>query len=149
MKVILLERIPNLGSLGDVVTVKNGYGRNYLLPSKLAMRVNEANLAEFAARREEYERKQNDDLASAQFRKSKIDGVVFTITAKAGVDGKLFGSVTAMDIANGIKTVDTEIKRSEIALPHGPLKTIGDFEVDVRLHHDVNALVKVSVVSEA
>lgn len=149
MKIILLEQLLNLGNLGDIVTVKNGYARNFLIPTGKAKRATDANLAEFESRRAEYERNQADTLTSAQTKHNKIDGVVFTINAKAGVDGKLFGSVTSMDIAEAIKSVGVEIRRSEIALPHGPLKTIGEFEVDVKLHHDVNALIKVNVVAEA
>lgn len=149
MKIILLERVANLGSLGDVVEVKNGYARNFLIPQGKAKRATEANMQEFEARRAEYERNQSDILANAQARHAKIDGVVFTISAKAGVDGKLFGSVTSMDIAEAIKSSGVEIKRSEVTLPYGPLKTIGEFEVDVILHHDVHSKVKVNVVSEA
>ena len=149
MKIILLERVANLGSLGDIVSVKNGYARNFLIPSGKAKRATEANLGEFEARRAEYEQNQNSILANAQARHAKIDGVVFTVNAKAGVDGKLFGSVTSMDIADAINATGVEIKRAEIALPNGPLKTIGEFEIDVLLHHDVHSKVKISVVSEA
>ena len=149
MKIILLERVANLGSLGHVVEVKNGYARNFLIPQGKAKRATEANLQEFDARRAEYERNQSDILTHAQSRHEKIDGVVFTIQAKAGVDGKLFGSVTATDIAEAIKVSGVEVKRSEITLPYGPLKTIGEFEVDVILHHDVHSKVKINVVSEA
>lgn len=149
MKIILLERVANLGSLGDVVEVKNGYARNFLIPQGKAKRATDANMKEFEARRADYERNQADILANAQSRHSQIDGVVFTISAKAGVDGKLFGSVTSMDIAEAIKAKGVEIKRSEITLPYGPLKTIGEFDIDVILHHDVHSKVKVNVVSEA
>ncbi len=149
MKIVLLERVANLGSLGDIVEVKNGYARNFLVPQGKAKRATPANLAEFEARRAEYERNQNDILSNAQARHAKIDGVVFTINAKAGVDGKLFGSVTSMDIAEAINASGVEVKRSEIAMPHGPLKTIGEFEVTVLLHHDVHSVIKVNVVSEA
>jgi len=150
MKIILLERVANLGSLGDIVSVKNGYARNFLIPQGKANRATEANLKEFEVRRAEYERNQADILSNAQARHSKIDGVSFTVAAKAGVDGKLFGSVTSMDIVDVItKSSGIEIKRSEVALPNGPLKTIGEFEVDVILHHDVHSKVKINVVSEA
>ncbi|RTL00512.1 MAG: 50S ribosomal protein L9 [Proteobacteria bacterium] len=149
MKIILLERVANLGSLGDVVEVKNGYARNFLIPQGKAKRATEASMQEFESRRAEYERNQADILANAQARHEKIDGVVFTIGAKAGVDGKLFGSVTSMDIAEVINASGVEVKRSEITLPYGPLKTIGEFEVDVILHHDVHSKVKINVVSEA
>ena len=102
MKIILLERVANLGSLGDIVEVKSGYARNFLVPQGKARRATEVNLKEFEARRAEYELNQSDILANAQARHAKIDGVVFTVKAKAGVDGKLFGSVTSMDIAEAI-----------------------------------------------
>lgn len=149
MKIILLERVANLGSLGDIVEVKSGYARNFLVPQGKARRATEVNLKEFEARRAEYELNQSDILANAQARHAKIDGVVFTVKAKAGVDGKLFGSVTSMDIAEAINATGVEVKRAEIAMPYGPLKTLGEFEVDVLLHHDVHSKVKVSVVSEA
>lgn len=149
MKIILLERVANLGGLGDVVEVKNGYARNFLIPQGKAKRATDANLEEFKARRAEYESAQADILSHAQARHEKINGVAFNISAKAGVDGKLFGSVTSMDIAEAIKASGVEIKRSEITLPYGPLKTIGEFEVDVILHHDVHSKVKINVVSEA
>lgn len=149
MKIILLERVANLGSLGDVVEVKNGYARNFLIPQGKAKRATSANLEEFEVRRAEYERNQTDILSNAQQRHEKINGVTFTINAKAGVDGKLFGSVTSMDIAESIRAGGVEVKRSEITLPNGPLKTIGEFEVDVILHHDVHSKVVINVVSEA
>ena len=149
MKIILLERVANLGSLGDIVEVKNGYARNFLVPQGKAKRATPANLAEFEARRAEYELNQTDILSNAQARHARIDGVVFTIKAKAGVDGKLFGSVTSMDIAEAICATGVDVKRSEITLPTGPLKTIGEFDVTVLLHHDVHSVIKISVVSEA
>lgn len=149
MKIILLDHVANLGKLGDVVTVKNGFGRNYLIPQGKAKRATPTNLQEFEAQRAEYEVKQAEILAYAQARHEKLDGISFTLNAKAGVDGKLFGSVTAMDIAEAINRSGIEIKRSEIALPHGPLKTLGEVEVDVLLHHDVHSKVKINVVASA
>lgn len=149
MKIVLLERVSNLGGLGSVVEVKNGYARNFLIPQGKAKRATAANLAEFESRRAEYERNQSDILSHAQQRHEKINGVKFAINAKAGVDGKLFGSVTSMDIAEAINASGVEIKRSEITLPNGPLKTIGEFEVDVILHHDVHSKVIINVTSEA
>ncbi len=149
MKIILLERVANLGKLGDVVEVKNGYARNFLIPQGKAKRATTENLQAFEAKRAEYENLQADILSSAQARHEKINGVVFTVAAKAGVDGKLFGSVTSMDIAEVIKANGVEIKRAEITLPNGPLKTIGEFEVDVILHHDIKSTIKVNVVSQA
>ena len=149
MKIILLERVANLGTLGDVVEVKNGYARNYLVPQGKAKRATDENLAVFNERRADYERLQAEILSGAHSRHEKINGVAFTIKAKAGVDGKLFGSVTSMDIAEAINASGVEVKRSEITMPEGPLKTIGEFEVDVILHHDVHSKVIINVTSEA
>lgn len=149
MKVILLEKVANLGSLGDIVEVKNGYARNFLIPQGYAKRANAENLKDFEARRAEYERNQADVLANAEVRQSKIQGQVFEIAAKAGVDGKLFGSVTSFDIVEAVKKVGVEIKKSEVTLPNGPLKTVGEFDVSIILHHDVQVNIKVNVVSEA
>ena len=149
MKIILLERVANLGGLGDIVEVKSGYARNFLVPQGKARRATADNLKAFELRRAEYELNQADILGNAQARHARIDGVVFTIKAKSGVDGKLFGSDTSMDIAEAIVATGVEVKRSEIAMPHGPLKTIGEFEIDVLLHHDVHSKVKINVVSAA
>jgi large subunit ribosomal protein L9 len=149
MKIILLQRVANLGSLGDIVEVANGYARNYLLPFGFAKRATDASLKEFEARRSEYEKNQNDILASAQVRQSKLDGQSFQVAAKAGVDGKLFGSVTSFDIVAAVNKTGVEIKKSEVTLPNGPLKTVGEFDITVILHHDVKANIKVNVISEA
>lgn len=149
MKIILLERVANLGSLGDIVEVKNGYARNFLIPSKKAKRATEENLKEFEAKRTEYEQNQKDVLSQATVRQAKLDGQVFVVNAKAGVDGKLFGSVTSFDIVEAVNKSGVEIKKSEVTLPHGPLKTIGEFDIDVILHHDVHAKIKVNVIPEA
>lgn len=149
MKVILLERIANLGNLGDIIEVTNGYARNYLIPFNKAKRATEQNLKDFELRRAEYEKNQLDILGSAQFRQSKIDGQVFTVSAKSGVDGKLFGSVTSFDIVEAVNKTGVEIQKSEVTLPNGPLKTVGDFDVTIILHHDVHATIKVSVTPEA
>ena len=149
MKIILLERVANLGSLGDIVEVKNGYARNFLIPFGRAKRANEANLKEFELKRAQYELNQSDILANAQARQARIDGQVFVVSAKAGVDGKLFGSITSFDIVEAVNQTGVDIKKSEVTLPNGPLKTIGEFDVSVILHHDVHATIKVSVTSEA
>lgn len=148
MKVILLEKVANLGKLGDVVEVKNGFARNFLIPFAKAKRATDANLKEFEVKRAEYELNQSDALASAQARQAKIENQVFIVSAKSGVDGKLFGSVTSMDIVAAINKSGVEIKKSEVALPNGPLKTIGEFDVTIILHHDVQALVKINVTPE-
>jgi len=149
MQVILLEKVGNLGGLGDVVKVKDGFGRNYLIPQGKAKRATEANKAEFAARRAELEKQQAAILAAAQARGEKLAGYVLTVTQKAGVDGRLFGSVTNGDIAEGLVAAGHEVVKAAIRLPNGPLKTIGDHAVSVALHHDVVVDITVSVVAEA
>lgn len=145
MQIILLEKVGNLGGLGDVVTVKNGYARNFLIPTGKARRANAANLAEFEARRAELEAKQAEILATAQAAQAQIDGKEFTVEQKAGVDGRLFGSVTNADIAEAITASGVEVIRSTVRLPKGPLKAVGEYEVEVALHHDAVATVKIIV----
>lgn len=149
MQVILLEKVANLGGLGDVVRVKDGYGRNFLIPQGKAKRATEANQAEFAARRADLEKQQADLLAVAQTRGEKLAGFALTIAQKAGVDGRLFGSVTNLDIATGLQAQGHEVKKSDVRLPNGPLKNIGEFVVSVALHHDVVVDINVTVVAEA
>lgn len=149
MQVILLEKLANLGQLGDVVKVKDGYGRNYLIPQKKAKRATPANLAEFEAKRAELEKVQAEILAQAQARGEKINGVTVQIAQKAGVDGRLFGSVTTGDISEALKAQGLEVAKSEVRLPDGPLKHVGDFSVDLSLHADVTASITVSVVAAA
>jgi len=148
MQVILLEKVANLGALGDIVKVKDGFGRNFLIPQGKAKRATEANKAEFAARRAELEKQQADILVVAQARGEKLAGFVLTIAQKAGVDGRLFGSVTNTDIAEGLKAQGHEVAKSEVRMPTGPLKTTGEFPVSVALHHDVVVDVTVAVVAE-
>ena len=149
MQIILLKKVGNLGGLGDVVTVKNGYARNFLIPTGKARRANAANLAEFEARRAELEAKQAEILATAQAAQAKIDGQEFTVEQKAGVDGRLFGSVTNTDIAEAITATGTEVVRSTVRLPNGPLKAVGEYEVEIALHHDAVATVKIIVAGLA
>jgi large subunit ribosomal protein L9 len=149
MQVILLEKVANLGGLGDVVRVKDGYGRNFLIPQGKAKRATEANQAEFAARRADLEKQQADLLVVAQTRGEKLAGFALTIAQKAGVDGRLFGSVTNLDIATGLQAQGHEVKKSDVRLPNGPLKNIGEFVVSVALHHDVVVDINVTVVAEA
>ncbi|TDR81434.1 50S ribosomal protein L9 [Paludibacterium purpuratum] len=149
MQVILLEKVANLGQLGDVVKVKDGYGRNFLIPQGKAKRATEANLKEFEARRAELEAKQAEILADAKARGVKLEGAVVTIEQKAGVDGRLFGSVTNVDIADAVTAFGVEIKRYEVRLPNGPLKAIGEYELEIALHHDVVAPIKVVVAALA
>lgn len=148
MEVILLEKLPNLGSLGDVVKVKAGYARNYLIPQGKAKRATAANLAEFESRRDELEKAQAVALAAAQEQGAKLDGLMVQISRKAGVDGKLFGSVNNVDIAEALKGLGHEVSKASIRMPQGPLKQIGDYEVTVGLHTDVTVAMKVSVLGE-
>ena len=149
MQVILLERVVNLGNLGDIVRVKDGYGRNYLIPQGKAKRATEANKAEFEQRRAELEKQQAEQLTVAQARGEKLAGYTLQITQKAGVDGRLFGSVTNGDIAEQLTTQGFEVAKSEVRMPNGPLKAIGDHSVSVALHHDVVVDITVSVLGEA
>jgi large subunit ribosomal protein L9 len=149
MQIILLEKVANLGMLGDIVKVKDGFGRNFLIPQGKAKRATEANKAEFAARRAELEKQQADILTAATARGTKLAGYVLTVAQKAGVDGRLFGSVTNHDIAEGLVASGFEVVKSEIRMPSGPLKTIGDHVVSVALHHDIVVDITVTVVGEA
>ena len=149
MQIILLEKVGNLGNLGDVVKVKDGFGRNFLIPQGKAKRATEANKAEFAARRVELEKQQAAILAAAQARGEKLTGHVVAISQKAGVDGRLFGSVTNGDIAEALVAQGFEVVKAEVRMPNGPLKTIGDHVVTLALHHDVTVDVTVSVTAEA
>jgi len=149
MQIILLEKVGNLGNLGDVVKVKDGFGRNFLIPQGKAKRATEANKAEFAARRVELEKQQAAILAAAQARGEKLSGYVVSIAQKAGVDGRLFGSVGNGDIAEALVAKGFEVVKAEVRLPNGPLKTVGDHAVTVALHHDVTVDITVSVVAEA
>ncbi|WP_038317139.1 50S ribosomal protein L9 [Kingella kingae] len=149
MQIILLERVAGLGNLGDVVTVKNGYARNFLIPTGKAKRATEANLKEFEARRAELEARQAAILADAQARKAKLDGQTITVAQKAGVDGRLFGSVTNADIADAIKATGVEVVKADVRLPNGPLKAVGEYEVELALHADAVASITVAVVAAA
>ena len=148
MQIILLEKVINLGQLGDVVKVKNGYARNFLVPHGKAKRATPENLAEFEKRRAELEKQQGDILVQAQARAEKLNGMLVQITQKAGVDGKLFGSVTTADIADALKAQGFEVAKGEIRMPDGPLKQVGDHDVTLGLHSDVTATIKVSVLGE-
>ncbi len=149
MQIILLEKVGNLGNLGDIVKVKDGYGRNFLIPQGKAKRATEANKAEIAARRAELEKQQAAILAAAQARGEKLASYVVTISQKAGVDGRLFGSVSNGDIAEALAAKGFEVTKSLVRLPNGPLKTIGDHAVTIALHHDVVVDIVVTVVAEA
>ena len=149
MQIILLEKIGGLGNLGDIVTVKNGYARNFLIPQGKAKRATEANKAEFEARRAELEARQAEILADALARKEKLDGQVITVAQKAGVDGRLFGSVTNADITAAIVATGIKAEKANVRLPEGPFKAIGEYEVEIALHSDAVAKVTVAVVVAA
>ena len=149
MQIILLEKIVNLGQLGDVVKVKDGFARNFLIPHGKAKRATPVNLAEFEKRRAELEKAQNDALAQAQEAGAKLDGLMVQITQKAGVDGKLFGSVTNSDISAALKKQGFEVAKASVRMPAGPIKTIGDNPIKIALHADVVVGITVSVLGEA
>ncbi len=148
MQVILLEKIVNLGSLGEVVKVRDGFARNYLIPHGKAKRATAANVAEFEQRRTELEKAQADALEKAQEKAAKIDGLMVQITQKAGVDGKLFGSVGNVDIAEALKAQGVEVPKAAIRMPQGPLKQVGDYPIKIALNADVVVTVTVAVLGE-
>ena len=148
MQIILLEKVANLGDLGDVVKVKDGYARNFLIPQRSARRATEAAIKEFESRRAELEKAAADKLAVAAALGEKMSGRTVHITQKAGVDGRLFGSVTNADIADALTRIDFKISKSQVRLPNGPLKTVGEHTVMVAPHSDVVVEVKVVVLGE-
>ena len=148
MQVILLEKVVNLGALGDVVKVRNGYARNFLIPQGKAKRATRENLAEFEQRRAELEKAQSEQLSAAQERASKLDGLTVQITQKAGVDGKLFGSVTNADVSEALKAQGFDVPKANVRMPQGPLKNVGEHPLKVALHTDVVVTVNVTVVPE-
>ena len=149
MQVILLEKVSNLGNLGDVVKVKDGYARNFLIPTKAARRATESAIKEFEAKRAELEKIAAAKLADAQKLGEAIAGKTVRIAQKAGVDGRLFGSVTNADVADALTKAGTAIAKSQVRLPNGPLKTVGEFPVSVAAHTDVLVEITVQVVAEA
>ena len=148
MEIILLDKIANLGALGDVVKVKAGFARNYLIPQGKAKRATAANMEEFAQRRAELEKVAAEKLAAAQERAEKLAGFTLQVAQKAGVDGRLFGSVTNADIAEGLQAQGFDVAKAEVRLPEGPFKMVGEYDVSLALHTDVTADIKVSVVAE-
>jgi large subunit ribosomal protein L9 len=149
MQIILMEKVVNLGQLGDVVKVKDGFARNFLIPQGKAKRATESNLKAFEARRADLEKQQAEQLAQAQARAEKLEGYLLQISQKAGPDGKLFGSVGIVDIVDGLKTQGFEVTKSEVRMPQGPLKQIGDFPITLAFHTDVTATITVSVLGAA
>jgi large subunit ribosomal protein L9 len=148
MQIILLEKVNNLGGLGDVVRVKDGFARNFLIPQRMARRATTANIAEFAGKRAELEKAAAERLAAAQAVGEKLTGQTIVINAKSGVDGRLFGSVTNADIAEALGKQGFKVEKAQVRLPDGPLKTVGEHAVSVALHTDVVSDVTISVVGE-
>jgi len=148
MQIILLEKVANLGNLGDVVKVKDGFARNYLIPTRQARRATESAIKEFEVKRAELEKAAGEKLATAQALGEKMSGRTVHITQKSGVDGRLFGSVTNHDIAESLKRIGFDVQKSQIRMPNGPLKVVGEHTVTVAPHTDVLAEIKVVVLGE-
>ena len=148
MQVILMEKVANLGNLGDVVKVKDGFARNFLIPQGKAKRATPDNLKHFEARRTELEKAQNEQLSKAKERGEKLESLKIEITQKAGVDGRLFGSVTNYDIVEALEKQGHEVERSQVRMPQGPLKQVGEYPLQVALHTDVTVTITVSVIGE-
>lgn len=149
MQVILLEKVVNVGNLGDVVKVKDGYARNFLIPQKMARRATQAAVAEFEVKRAELEKAAAEKLAAAQGQGDKLSGMTVTIAQKSGVDGRLFGSVTNFDIAEALTKQGFAVEKAQVRMPTGPLKTTGEHPVSVALHTDVVVEITIAVVGEA
>jgi len=148
MDVILLEKIDRLGTLGDVVSVKPGYARNFLLPFGKAKVASPENIKELEARRAELEAKAAEMLAEAEARRAKLDGMAISITSKSGTEGKLFGSVGTADIADAIVAAGVEVEKKEVRMPTGPIRVAGDYDIELHLHTDVNATIRLTVIGE-
>lgn len=148
MEVILLEKIDKLGELGDKVNVKSGYGRNYLFPQNKAIPATEDNLANFEARRHELQLLEDQKMAAAQARADQIAALDITIVARAGEEGKLFGSIGTRDIAEEVTRQGVELAKAEVRLPHGALRELGEYEIDIHLHSEVDAVLKLGIVAE-
>jgi large subunit ribosomal protein L9 len=148
MDVILLEKVENLGNIGDRVKVRSGYGRNFLLPRGKATLATPANVAVFEARRAEFEKKEAEELEAARQRAASASKLTLRLSAKAGTEGKLFGSLGTADIAEACTAAGVPVKRSEIRLPDGPIRTLGEHSIELHLHSDVNAVINVTVIAE-
>ena len=148
MQIILLEKVVNLGNLGDVVKVKDGYARNFLIPTGAARRATDVAIKEFEAKRAEFEKVQAGKLSAAQALADKLNGKTVSVTQKAGVDGRLFGSVTNSDIAEALVASGSEVQKAQVRLPNGPLKTVGEHPVKLALHADVETEIVVKIVGE-
>ena len=148
MELVLLQKVKNLGGLGDKVNVKPGYGRNFLVPQGKAVPATATNVAEFEKRRSEYEAKANSILSGAEARKAALEGATITVKANASPEGKLFGSVGPRDIAEAFSAAGHPLEKSEVVMGEGPIRHTGEFEINVHLHADVHTTVKVTVVDE-
>jgi len=148
MQIILMEKVAKVGNLGDIVKVKDGYARNYLIPQGKAKRATEANIKELEARRAELERLAAEKLAAQQSLAERLEGIELRMTQKAGVDGRLFGSVTNTDIAEALRAQGYDVAKAMVQMPHGPIKSIGETAVKLSLHTDVSAQIKVVVIAE-
>ncbi|TCJ17107.1 50S ribosomal protein L9 [Parasulfuritortus cantonensis] len=148
MEIILMDKVANLGNLGDIVKVKDGYARNYLIPQGMAKRATAANKAAFEEKKAELEKLAAEKLVAAQARAEKLEGFELTVAQKAGVDGRLFGSVGNTDIADALQAQGFDVNKAEVRLPEGPFKAIGEYEVVLGLHTDVTATIKLTVVAE-
>ncbi|RFA38023.1 50S ribosomal protein L9 [Alkalilimnicola ehrlichii] len=149
MEVILLEKVENLGNLGDKVKVRPGYGRNFLVPQGKAKPATEENVKFFEERRAELEKAAAEAVAAAESRKAQLEGLTVTVNAKAGDEGKLFGSVGTADIAEAVTAAGVKVGRAEVRMPEGPIRVCGEFDIELHLHTDVDATVKVVVAPEA
>ena len=148
MDIILLQKVDNLGDLGVKVSVKSGYGRNFLIPSGRAVAATAENVKAFEARRAELEKEAAEKLAAAERRKEVLDGVAVSISCKAGDEGRLFGSIGTADIAKAVTEAGAELAKKEVLLPNGAFRIAGEYEVDLHLHADVNAAIKLTIVPE-
>lgn len=148
MKIILQDKVANLGVVGDQVSVRPGYARNFLIPTGRAVRATERNLEQFEKRRAEFEKRSADILAAAQARAEKITAIVVKLTANASEEGKLFGSIGPREIADAVTAQGEALNKSEVHLPEGPIREVGEYQVDVQLHSDVMTTIKVEIVAE-
>jgi large subunit ribosomal protein L9 len=148
MEIILMQKVANLGNIGDRVKVKAGYGRNFLLPQGKATLATAANIAKFEARRAEFEKAAKEELSGAQARAAKIQGIKLQLTAKAGGEGKLFGSIGTTDVAEALRKAGHQVERSEVRMPNGPIRQTGEHVVQLHLHTDVNVDLPLIIVGE-
>lgn len=149
MEIILLEKVANLGALGDRVKVKSGYARNFLIPKGKATEATATNLARFEARRAELERVAAEALAKAKTRAAQLTELIVTLSVKTGSEGRLFGSVGAADIANAVSAAGIELQKHEVRLPAGPIRQIGEYDVDLQMHSEVKTQIRVNIIAEA